>query len=393
MMAWGFLVILPMGGFLEYYLGLFVSIFNWIVAFAAFTTIILAWLAISKHKSFYLQYGILGSASIGYIIYLFYRIHFSLDSHVTFIFPRIFSTPLLIALTGSLLLLVASVMCKVKPDGESSPTFTGVNRVKKQILMAKLIILVGFIPGVILVQANYLDWKIIPNDQDEFRKHGVEFERNDDWIIGYTIGTHGTFLVKTPAAGYRDPVENRSIGYETYKAMVADFESIPEKTIYEGLLYVVWITLVLFAAPWAVGRIKAHKRLKKKILAWLLGIFCSLVLLSPLLIMGYGYGWSANLYYTCPYPTSYSIREFEGILFLTEVPGETISYHQIIEIILLPGAFLSPFFSWLLSTWGFHLIFLGGVTAAFILHIDRIKPGLKNPAEEKGTGIGNLKAT
>ena len=179
---------------------------------------------------------------------------------------------------------------------------------------------------------------------------------------GFIQGHHGATFVK--AAASEDAVERSAVAADPHLVamMATALERLPRNALGEGAFYLFLAALALLGAPYLSRRVCGSSRrdLRRALVAGALAAASMFVFLAPRTVLGYG--WSAFTTWAGPYPQVYSgpYARFSG------VPGETVSYRYVQEVLVLPAI---AFGNVLVETWGSVSKSLAGLTVLELLHI------------------------
>ena len=229
---------------------------------------------------------------------------------------------------------------------------------KWQVRFATVLIAAALIAGL---QAWWLFKKVRIIDSPElYAKHVVELRADSNWRYGYTQSIHGASLVKTAnrGQGFAGRVSEHP---EITAYMRRELDRLPWLAAYEGLFYLVWIVVLIVAAPVAYWRLAGAERSASRrsvAIGMVVGIAVLLFLLPSIIT---GYGSSAFTTWAGPYAMSSS----GPYAHLSWWPGETISYRPAIEVLTIP--MMKP-----VARLGGHWILLVALATAYAWVVARL---------------------
>jgi len=153
---------------------------------------------------------------------------------------------------------------------------------------------------------------------------------------GFIVGHHGASLVRAQVAvGASLRGEQATPVLTEVMKKIAD--RVPRLAAAEGLFYLTVCVFVLFAVP-RLYRLISHspsKPARRAASAGALAALTLLILLAPRSVLGYGNSAFSNWVGPCALSSSGPYLRVSGI------PGETVSYRRVLEVLTLPVVSLS----------------------------------------------------
>lgn len=274
-------------------------------------------------------------------------------------------------------------------------------------LKLRVILTLLLIPGVIWLQVAFFRSKVPGVSPEKYEKQAVTLKVADGFRYGFIVGQHGATLVRATA---RDDGQNDTAveaEAEIVTVMRAALEAVPRNTVWEGLFYLGVATFTLFGTPFLFRKLCAGSAgpLRKAVVAGTLAAAALFVFLLPRTTADYGA--SAFTTWAGPFP-----RSFSGPYpRMSGVPGETVSYRNVQEVVLLPIiATGSPLYSkwyeasksltWLTILEFFHLgdstlislnfwVFILGIPFAVTATVEYVLVRLSSARMPKGATHGD----
>jgi uncharacterized membrane protein (DUF485 family) len=247
-------------------------------------------------------------------------------------------------------------------------------------LKNRLALLVFIIATVVIaiIQYYFLSVKVHEVEPTTYSKHATDLQVTPAWRYGFAMGYHGATLIKTNNVPEAEPIHVQGGDNKVHEIMARELKLAPIKTISESVLYLVLLSLALFAPHWLAAKLLRRRRsyLGNRLIVFFVAITGWTIAIFPLLF--FNYGTSVYTTWVGPGALSYS-GPYYNVSF---EQGDTISYRSFVDAPALYPAVLTlavmklghyfphltvKMFLWIAGSWFYGVIGLLMGTARFLV--------------------------